>query len=160
MATNLPPVPYKTPMLSGEGFLTSPWQGWFRQLVQMVVGASQIDATTAAANAEAAEAAAASSASVAGGYATTASGYSTSAGASATGAASSATAAAASATSAATSATAAQAAVDAAAGSMAFAPDYITSTVTVPVHRQFIAFQRVTIASGGSLQILGRGRIL
>jgi len=42
----------------------------------------------------------------------------------------------------------------------AFSPDYINDTIEVPVNRQLVAFQRVTIASGGSLQIFGRGRIL
>jgi hypothetical protein len=39
-------------------------------------------------------------------------------------------------------------------------PDLIDTTFSVPVHRQMIAFQRVTIASTGRLQISGRGRIL
>jgi hypothetical protein len=84
------------------------------------------------------------------------------------GASASADAAAASASANAASVSAASAAADAATvtaqialtGAQAYSPDYIESTVNVPVKRQLIAFQRVTIAAGGSLQIYGRGRIL
>lgn len=32
MSNTVPPVPYKSPMINAEGFLTSPWDKWFREL--------------------------------------------------------------------------------------------------------------------------------
>jgi hypothetical protein len=39
-------------------------------------------------------------------------------------------------------------------------PDYIQGTYTVPLHRQMILFQRLTIAAGGRLVVNGRVRVL
>jgi hypothetical protein len=38
--------------------------------------------------------------------------------------------------------------------------DYITAPYTVPLHQQLILSQRLTIASGGSLIVQGKVRIL
>lgn len=38
MAANLPPVPYKAPVLDQTGFLTSAWAGFFEQLFKRVGG--------------------------------------------------------------------------------------------------------------------------
>ena len=38
MATIVPPVPYKTPVLDQNGFLAEPWSKWFRQLAERVGG--------------------------------------------------------------------------------------------------------------------------
>lgn len=32
MSNTVPPVPYKSPMINNEGFLTSPWDKWFREV--------------------------------------------------------------------------------------------------------------------------------
>lgn len=157
--TSLSPVPFQTPVTGSQGILTAPWVGWFRQLFQTVLTASQIDATTAAADASASAAAAASSAAVAGSNETSAASFTAQAGISATASANSATASA-------ISATSAQSAADSAItlanqlGAGAVSPDYLTFTFSVPVHRQLVTFQRITLGTGGSLQISGRGRIL
>lgn len=147
---NLGPVPYQTPVTSVQGLLTTPWQAWFRQIANLVLTASQIDATAAAAEAEAA-ATAAEAAEI------NAQSYAANALTSATNSASSATDAANSATAAAASAAAAAGATGTGSG---FSPYYITSSITVPVNTQMVTFQRVTLAGSGRLQINGRGRIL
>lgn len=148
--TSLPQVPYKTPLSERTGYLTGPWMAWFRDLFKVVNEASQIDASAAASAAAASAASASSSATAAQGYASNAL---TSAG----NAAASETSASNSAISAAASAEAAEAAANSVA---VYNMDYVDSIVTVPVHRQFITFQRVTLVVGGSLRINGRGRIL
>jgi hypothetical protein len=149
---NLAPVPYQTPISGPQSIITGPWQAWFRQLTNIVLTASQVNATAAAAAAAASAAQAASSSSSAGGFSTAALGYST------TSATSSATAVTA-ASQAAASALAAAASAAAATG-QGFAPYIISSTVTVPANFQMVAFQQITLLPGGRFQIFGRGRLL
>lgn len=156
---NIPPVPYKAQVTGAQGIISTPWAAWFRQLYNTVITASQIDATVAASNAEAAASAAAASATNAHTAETQANTYAGNAAISATNAATSAGLASVSASTAVAQVLAAEALMDSL-GVQAYSPDYITDAVNIPIHRQLIAFQRVTIASGGSLQIYGRGRIL
>lgn len=149
---NLAPVPYQTPVTASKGLLTVPWQAWFRQLSSLVITASQVDATAAAAEAEASASAASSSAASAESYSSSAETYANNAATSATESGTSASQAESSAASAAASA--------AAASSQGFSPYIISSPVTVPANFQMIAFQRVSLLSGGSLQINGRGRLI
>lgn len=158
-STGLNPVPYSSQVVTPRGLLSVPWQAFFKQLYQVVLTASQINATTAAQEAQTAATNAASSASAASSSQSSASTYATQAATSASSAANSATQAASSATSAANYASQVQAQIDLV-GAQAYSPDYISDTVQIPVHRQLITFQRVTITLAGSLQISGRGRIL
>lgn len=153
--TNLAPVPTQTP-ITAQSMLTIPWQSWFIQLYTLVLAASQIDATAAAAAAASSATAAASASTSASGYSTSALGYSNSAATSA----SIATTAAGQANGSAASAAASAAAAEAAATSQSFAPYNISSTITVPVNTQMVTFQRVSLLAGGRLVIKGRGRIL
>lgn len=38
MSVTIPPVPYKSPIVSETGFLTPPWEKWFRELFMRIGG--------------------------------------------------------------------------------------------------------------------------